>query len=274
MFACASHPTDPALRRDTANHWLRLAGPVRGWVRRLAPPDWQRGVVLESHEAALKTAWLSLLSAIIRTTGVHWLTELETLISSENKMVQYTAATAAGALTPKTVVCSDAATALRVVGEPLVLKPLGPGHFYEQGLPHVLHTSEAASDAPELAALDTVPFIAQERLGVRRHLRVVTVRRHCWAAALDARGVPLDWRGDTEAHGAFEPTETPQQVREAALRLTALLRLGYSSQDWVETADSYRFLDLNPSGQWLFLPEPVARQVTSAVAAWLRAEDL
>jgi hypothetical protein len=88
----------------------------------------------------------------MRTTGVQWLTELESLVASENKMVQYAAATAVGALTPKTVVCSDAATALRVVGEPLVLKPLGPGHFYEQGVPYVVYASEALSNTPELAA--------------------------------------------------------------------------------------------------------------------------
>jgi glutathione synthase/RimK-type ligase-like ATP-grasp enzyme len=101
----------------------------------------------------------------------------------------------------------------------------------------------------------------------------VTVRHRAWTAALDARGVPLDWRGDIEAHGAFEPTKTPSQVREAALGLAASLGLGYSSQDWIETADGYWFLDLNPSGQWLFLPEPVAGQVTSAVATWLRGVD-
>jgi len=174
---------------------------------------------------------------------------------------------------PKTVVCSDAATARRIVGDALVLKPLGPGHFYEQQVPHVVYTSEVASDARELVALGTVPFLAQERLQAHRHLRVVTVRHQAWAAALDARSRSLDWRRDSAAHRAFEPAEIPQQLREAALGLAVSLGLGYSSQDWVETADGYWFLDLNPSGQWLFLPEPVSCQVTAAVAAWLRDAD-
>jgi hypothetical protein len=275
-FACAPPRTDMDLPRhehDAADAWLRLAPPVRGWIRRLAPPEWQRGVVLESHEATVKTAWLTLLTAVIRTSGVGWLTELEPLITSENKMVQYAAATAAGVAVPKTVVCSDAATARRVVGDPLVLKPLGPGHFYEQQVPHVVDTSEVAGDAGELGALGTVPFLAQERLQAHRHLRVVTVRHQAWAAALAARGRSLDWRSDSAAHRAFEPAEIPQQLREAALGLAVSLGLGYSSQDWVETADGYWFLDLNPSGQWLFLPAPVSCQVTAAVAAWLRGAD-
>jgi glutathione synthase/RimK-type ligase-like ATP-grasp enzyme len=228
---------------------------------------------LGSHEAAVKTAWLSLLTAVIRTTGVRWLTGLEALVASENKMVQYAAAAAVGARTPKTVVCADAATALEVAGDPLVLKPLGPGYFHEQGVPQVVYASEAASAAPALAALGTVPFLAQERLLARRHLRVVTVRHRVWTAALDASGIGLDWRSDTEAHGAFEPAETPGQVQQAALGLAVSLGLGFSSQDWVETADGYWFLDLNPSGQWLFLPELVARPVTTAVAAWRGGED-
>jgi hypothetical protein len=68
-FACAPSSTGPARRRSATDDWLRLAGPVRGWVRRLAPPDWQRDLVLESHEAAVKTAWLTLLTAVMRTTG-------------------------------------------------------------------------------------------------------------------------------------------------------------------------------------------------------------
>lgn len=47
------------------------------------------------------------------------------------------------------------------------------------------------------------------------------------------------------------------------------MNVGYSSQDWVETGAGKYFLDLNPSGQWLFLPAPVSVEVTNALAAWL-----
>lgn len=275
VFACAATEADPVGAGSAAGErWLRLAHAVPGWIRRVAPPDWTDGLLLESHESAIKTAWLTLLTGIIRTSGVRWLTPLEPLVSAENKLIQYTAAAAGGVQIPKTVVCSDPANALRVVGDPLVLKPLGPGHFYDQGMPQVVYASEVARDDPALAALGTVAFIAQERLRAQRHLRVVTVRNQAWTAALDAPGLPLDWRGDISAHHAFEPEHTPQQVQEGALGLASSLGLGYSSQDWIETADGYWFLDLNPSGQWLFLPEPVSQQVTFAMAAWLGGKDL
>jgi hypothetical protein len=50
--------------------------------------------------------------------------------------------------------------------------------------------------------------------------------------------------------------------------LSAALGVGYSSQDWIEDVDgAHYFLDLNPGGQWLFLP--FADEVTAAIADWL-----
>jgi hypothetical protein len=46
--------------------------------------------------------------------------------------------------------------------------------------------------------------------------------------------------------------------------------VGYSSQDWIVTATGVsHFIDLNPAGQWLFLPNPGAREITDAIAEWL-----
>jgi hypothetical protein len=50
--------------------------------------------------------------------------------------------------------------------------------------------------------------------------------------------------------------------------------LGYSSQDWViAPTGAALFLDLNPAGQWLFLPADVAEAATTAIARWLIGED-
>jgi len=41
-------------------------------------------------------------------------------------------------------------------------------------------------------------------------------------------------------------------------------------QDWiVDEADTAWFVDGNPAGQWLFLPEPVGAAVTERIAEWL-----
>jgi hypothetical protein len=45
---------------------------------------------------------------------------------------------------------------------------------------------------------------------------------------------------------------------------------GFTSQDWIETdRGEHVFLDLNPAGQWLFLPEQVSDSATRAIADFL-----
>ena len=250
---------------------LRLSSetPVRGWLRRLAPPDWQRGIVLESHEAAVKTAWLSLLVSITRCCGVRWLTELDAMLSAENKLVQAVTAMELGIATPQTIVTNDPAELKAAFPEEFIIKPLGPGHFYEDDEARVVYTTVLHHDAPELATLGTAPFLAQRKLDARQHLRVVTVRQRLWAASIEGHDWPLDWREAAGAHSAFVSTEPPAEVVRGAMALAERLNLGYSSQDWLLCDDGCYVVDINPAGQWLFLPEPIASSVAGAIAAWL-----
>ena len=116
--------------------------------------------------------------------------------------------------------------------------------------------------------LPGAPFLIQERLAARRHLRVVTVGERAWSFALDADGLPLDWRQEPQAHFSWCPARLPE-VEGSALTLARAMDAGYSSQDWIETGDGWFFLDLNPGGQWLFLPEPHSSEITTAISSFL-----
>jgi hypothetical protein len=52
--------------------------------------------------------------------------------------------------------------------------------------------------------------------------------------------------------------------------LATTLRAGFTSQDWIVDDAGPAFLDLNPGGQWLFLPHEVSAPATAALADWLR----
>jgi hypothetical protein len=150
-----------------------------------------------------------------------------------------------------------------------VVKPLGAGNFTgEDDVEFVVYARPMHRDAPELDHLESAPFMIQERLEAERHLRVVTVNNRAWACELDARGLPLDWRKDDDAHHLFVPAHA-KTVESAAIALAEVARLGYSSQDWIVQRGKPYFVDLNPAGQWLFLPEPVASEVSAEIASWL-----
>jgi hypothetical protein len=249
---------------------------ARGWVRRLAPAGSQDGLVIGSQEAAEHSAWLGLLAGIMRHPTVDWLSSFDALWRAEDKLVQYTACEKLGVPYPGTVVTSSRDGLAERFGGSVVVKPLGAGQFTDAEQSYkVVCAQLLATDDERLDKLGGAPFIVQEPIDTVTHLRVVTVGRQVAAASLPATGLALDWRSDAAAHANFSATAVPSEIAEYATRLTEELRVGFSSQDWVVDAngDAY-FLDLNPAGQWLFLPADVAQPITAALAAWLDDKDV
>jgi hypothetical protein len=246
------------------------ASHVRGWIRRIAPAGWDDTVLLGSQRAAVLSSRLALLAAVLRDPVVNWLSDVDVLFAAENKLVQYRAATRIGIRVPRTSVGPIAPELARELGEPFILKPLGPGSFTDRdGEQRVVFTRSVTAADLESSDLSAAPFLAQEQLQARRHLRVVTVQSRAWVTALAADGLPCDWRREEEAHNSFVVSDAHPDVAHAALQLASHLRCGYTSQDWIVDAVGPAFIDLNPSGQWLFLPEPVASEVTAALGASL-----
>jgi len=121
---------------------------------------------------------------------------------AENKLVQAIAAQQLGIATPETIVTNDPDELCGAFHEEFVIKPLGPGHFYDGEDARVVYTTVLHRDSPELARLRTAPFLAQRKLTAIKHLRVVTVLDRIWAASIDGD----DW----PSTGAQRRTRTPR----------------------------------------------------------------
>jgi hypothetical protein len=251
---------------------VELAAGTRGWIRRLAPPQWRPGTRGGSQAAAVRTAWTALMVGIAGDGRVEWLTQLEHLFLCENKLLQERTARELGILTPQTAVTSDRSLIPSELDRDLIAKPLGAGHFAnDDASEQVVWTQPLDVAAPELDLLAGAPFILQARVDAQRHLRVVTVRDRVWVYELDAAGLELDWRVTEEAHHSFAAAQEPEVARQA-LTLASETNVGYSSQDWIVAGGDAYFVDLNPAGQWLFLPEPDVSDITGSIAAWLVGE--
>ncbi len=248
---------------------VTLGPPTRGWIRRLAPPLWRPGVTLGSADSAIRGAWSSLIAAVAGAPGVTWLTPLERLLLRENKLLQADTARRLGIPTPVTAVSSRRDLLPASLGDQLVVKPLGRSHYTDEaGAEQVVWTRDVSRDSPILDWLPGAPFIAQTRLYAERHLRAVTVEHKSWICELCADGLPVDWRREQAAHESFLVTSEPSVGRDA-VRIADALGIGYSSQDWIVSDGIPHLIDLNPAGQWLFLPDEVASAITSAIASWL-----
>jgi hypothetical protein len=157
------------------------------------------------------------------------------------------------------------------LGDRVVVKPLGPADYVDdKEQPRVVFAGSLDRADPRLADLSSAPFLLQTVIHAAQHLRVVVVNDRTWACGIEAADRPLDWRAQDEAHGAFETLVGFDEIRAQARALCAQLRIGYASQDWIIDSDGVAwFLDLNPGGQWLFLPEPTASEISAKMAAWL-----
>lgn len=246
----------------------------RGWIRRLAPPAWHRGVPLESHESVVKASWMALLVDYARTSDVEWLSRLDTLISAESKLLQMRHAEDLGLPYPLTLVTNSASLVRDTFSVNVVLKPLGPGHYFDEE-PRAVFASLLSVTDERIDLVDSVPFLCQEPLDARLHLRVVTVDSEVWVTQLDASKHAFDWRRDPPAHRGFVRSHCASDiVVDGAAALAKSFNLRYTSQDWVVTEDGPFFLDLNPGGQWLFLPDEVAEKVTRSIAEWLSSAEV
>lgn len=240
----------------------------RGWLRRLAPATWRTGVISESVEAAEKASWLSLVTAVIRSLDVTWLTHLDAIAAAENKMYVHAVAATIGVTTPRSVITSSPASIRNRLRDPLVIKPLVSGHFQQDGYGwNVFAHKTMSADLND--GLAQAPFLVQEQIQAVRHLRVVTVNDHIWTTAITAARFPVDWRSQAQAHESFTATQEPDALVDAAMSVAQSLNLGYSSQDWIDTGESFVLLDVNPGGQWLFLPSEVTTSVSQKIGRWL-----
>jgi hypothetical protein len=267
-FELRAHPTDTSF--VLGQEARQIGRGTRGWIRRLAEPDWRQRDAPGTYGAVVRSAWINLLVAIAHGLDVDWLTPLDALNLAENKAFQLLEAQRLGIRTPATAVVSARDRLPPELGDPVVVKPLGPGAYRdEDGAMRVVHAHLVERGSDVLEALGGAPFLVQDRLEVEQHLRIVTVGQRTWCCRLDATGLPLDWRREEAAHDAFEPSMEYGDTERDATLLAQALRAGFSSQDWVVAANAVWFLDFNPGGQWLFLPAAVANEVTNAIADWL-----
>ena len=249
---------------------------VRGWIRRLAPAGWGVGAERESVASAVASAKLAQMSFTLYDSKVTWLTRFTDLLRAENKMIQLESAMLALVPIPDTLVTTDVVTLRQWRRGEVVVKPLAAASFLDEGgvrkhVPASLVTTEELQQRDVTEA----PFIYQELIRAVSHLRVVTVTGQAWVAELDANICDgIDWRLTDSAHDSFsDVTAREAGLAKSAVRLAAQMSLGFSSQDWVrdETGQTY-FLDMNPSGQWMFLPEAITRAVAQAIATFLTGD--
>lgn len=185
------------------------------------------------------------------------------------KPFQLEMATREGLRVPATLVTNDPDEVERLrrsLGEPIVFKILTSTTW------QFAETRELKPGHERLlSGLRHAPAIFQRLIdGV--DIRVTVIDQKAFSVAITAThpGARLDWRLDGAAR--CEPHRLPSGVETSLVRLVASLGLRYGAVDLRLTeAGEYYFLEINPSGQFLFCDIHAGQKISLALAEALAA---
>lgn len=244
---------------------IRAAEVAAVWWRRTRPfvthPGLSAGdaafAVRQTYEA-MQGFWASLPA---RWVNHPWRNEI-----ASHKAHQLPVAERCGLRLPRTLITNDVARAEAFVaaarGAPVIHKAL-------HATPVDWHPTRLLTDADraDLSAVRLAPVILQEYVdGV--DLRVYAVGDRFFAAEIDARATasPEDFR-PAFADARVAPCALPPHVEAGLRRLMAELGIVYGAIDVRRRGDGeHFFLEVNPSGLWLFVEERTGLPISAAIA--------
>jgi len=235
------------------------------WWRRSRPCQPDPRVPLSAHREFARRETAEALAGLFQGTRALWVNDPGRDREAGHKVGQLQAARACGLRVPRTCVTNRPARARAFLGELL------PG----DAVCKALHASPEAwyptrllvpGDRELLPLLRQAPVLLQEYVpGV--DLRVTCVGRRLFASEIDARRTPYpaDFRlGFGQAR--VRPARLPREVARGLRALVARLGLRYAAVDLRRTDEGeHLFLEVNPSGQFLFVEKRTGQPIAEAL---------
>jgi glutathione synthase/RimK-type ligase-like ATP-grasp enzyme len=103
------------------------------------------------------------------------------------------------------------------------------------------------------------------------------VGTRCFAALIDSQSDPAavtDWRQTNNSALPHQTVTLPDSIAGKLHELMGALRLTFGAIDLIQTSSGdYVFLEINPSGQWLWLDDMLSLGISDAMADWLAICD-
>lgn len=244
------------------------------WWRRPQPIQLPGEIIHPAHQRFAHAEWDAALAGLWSSLDVSWINHPVWDDEAGRKIFQLRIARQVGLETPLTCVTSHAPTARRFAG------PLGPNNTVYKAFSATEHAWRETRllQPAELTALENLsyaPVIFQEYIPAALDLRITWVGDQAFAAAIDAESLSykVDYRMEL-AQARVEPFALPETVLSRLRALMSRLHLVYGAIDMRVTPEGrFVFLEINPSGQWLFMEEPTGLPITEAFCQLLLAKD-
>ncbi|NBE80143.1 ATP-grasp domain-containing protein [Micromonospora rubida] len=192
------------------------------------------------------------------------------VLRAQQKVRQLQLALRLGFDVPATVVGNDPDVVLDLFGRTggqLIAKQVGLSSIGDE----LMRFTEPVShrDIGHVEGVRHCPFIAQARVPKKVELRVTVVGDRVFTAAIDSQRsnhARYDWRRQDDRNTPMSTYDLPDDVAARCVALTRLLGLRYGALDLIVTPDGrYVYIEINPTGQYLWVEEETGLPITAAV---------
>ncbi len=252
-------------------------GPFRSiWWRRVRSTEVPEDMHPDVHDYCAREAKDFLIGATLLSCS-RKMSHPENVWRAEHKLYQLTEAKCCGLAIPDTVVTNvpdDIRDAYRAFSGKMIAKPVRSGYVPVDGDEKVIYTSVVPpGHLEDLADATLSPTIFQRLLPKKADIRVTVVGTQIFSVAIDSQTDPaasIDWRRTQDPDLPHDIINLPRELEGKILRLTKRLGLEFGALDFVLTPQGeFVFLEINPSGQWLWLDDKLDLGISGAIAAWL-----
>ncbi|KMY03619.1 hypothetical protein V476_21820 [Pseudomonas syringae KCTC 12500] len=245
------------------------------WYRRMRSPPLPKGMDPGIYDFCLRENRAALLGGL-QSQQARWMSAPTAVWKAEFKPYQLRIAKQVGLRIPRTIVSNDPVAIRKANSDfgPLVVKPARSGHFIESGEEFSIFTTlMTRSDLEELDDAKWAPSIYQEHIKKLYDIRVTVVGDKLYSAAIHSQTDPqasVDWRRTANPKLPHSVIELPPLVVTQLQALMGLLDLQFGCIDLIlSDQGEYVFLEVNPSGQWLWLDDQLDLGISEGVAFWL-----
>lgn len=269
-----------AYRPDSGEPWLQcdqeqLPVPTSIWYRRLRTPTKPDGMDGGIYDFCLQEARAAIIGSLLGRPA-RWMSHPSAVWQAEYKLFQISTASKLGLTIPRTVVTNDSSTIRAAFHDygTMIVKPTRCGYVQTSQGEYAIYTSRVLEEhLAELESAQWSPAIYQALVPKRYDVRVTVVGDQLFAAAIDSQSDPaatIDWRRTNNPQLPHYRLTLPGVLADKLHTLMRTLNLTFGAIDLVLTSEGeYVFLEVNPSGQWLWLDDMLGLGISDAVADWL-----
>ena len=248
------------------------------WYRREATSRLPGSLDKDARASILKEIRCFLTSVYKYVETAPWVDRLSNIDNAEHKILQLRIARECGLRVPETLMTNDPDKArkfLRAARQPAIVKTLSP-FSVRRGKDEmtIFTTTVNTADAKALSGLRFCPLIFQRKIEKSFDLRVTIVGDDVFPVTIDSRRFSqdnTDWRHIPKPEQYCTQFDIPKKLHQQLRRLMSYYGLHYGAIDLLLTpGGKFYFLELNPCGDWSWLPKDTQNEVASSLSKLLQ----